>query len=144
MAYFKTGQLKSEKQGTQETIYEYNARGAVIKIAYVQNAKPEEESFTYNSKGLLKSKTLRHATIATPLQPVAPVVLTYIYEYEIDLDDDGEDETDFLAKVKVGNKVIREFGDYTQSDVSFYELGQPKYAIEHNRFKPNGAVDVSY
>jgi len=137
MEYYKTGQLKSESQGNQTTAYTYNSRGSVVEVRYTQDAKTEVESYTYNNKALLKTKTLRHK------EGDPAVVLTYKYEYEIDADTVGDDETDFLAQVWVGNKLVREYGDYTQNDVSFYELGQPKYAIEHNRFRPNGSIDPS-
>jgi hypothetical protein len=61
-----------------------------------------------------------------------------IYEYEMDENTTGADETDYLAQIKIGNKIVREYREPGSSDeVSFYENGQPKIIVEHNRFIGN-------
>lgn len=149
LKYYPNGKLQSEQQETQKTVYEYNPRGAITQITYYQNfddelpnnpnGKKEIEKFGYNDKGLLKTKTLRHAVA----DAAKAVVLTYVYEYEIDANETGQDETDFVAQIKHGNKVLREFGDYRIPEVSFYLNGHPTFSVEHNRFYKNGAIDHS-
>ena len=40
-------------------------------------------------------------------------------------------------------RILREYGDYTQANVSFYEAGQPTYSVEHNRFNADKTIDHS-